>query len=229
MQEIPKELIQQYNAAHQKMVDYVLKALDEDNWQFQKQDGDFKLYFRDVPDSKFIQTKTVITLPLPKEAMIDVYTYGKVYTLETCPQGPIPPQEIYALYDPKDEHQSILYYMATEPPAIMVAGREFLLYRRTYFHEGGKQVFAQMSIENESIKPTNKTFVRGTIMGQAFVIESDPQDHNKMIMTVFSHVNPGGKLPAWAVNFSVKNQLDGLKYVAQQASEYWKKKTNYSR
>lgn len=221
LQDIPRELIDQYNANHEKMVDYVMKALTENDWNLQKTDGNFTLYFRDVPDSKFIQTKTVISLPVPSEAMIDVYTYGKVYTLETCPQGPIPPQEIYAIYDPKDEHQSVLYFMAMESPAIMVAPREFLLYRRTYFHEGGKQVFAQMSIENESIKPLRKDFVRGTIMAQAFIMESDPEDANKMIMTVFSHVNPGGKLPAWAVNFSVKNQLDGLKFVADKAVEYW--------
>ena len=106
-------------------------------------------------------------------------------------------------------------------PFFMVTPREFMLYRRTYF-ENGKTIFVQMSIDNEDIKPQRKEYVRGFISGQGFVIEDDTEDKNQCILTVFSHVNPGGSLPSWAVNYSVKNQLDGIKYITNEAVKYYK-------
>jgi hypothetical protein len=190
-------------------------------WSFQKQSGPISLYFRYVSDSPFVQTKTVVSLPVPKEAMIDIMTYGRIYTLETTPQGPIPPQAIFAIYDGGDENQTVLYFMAMEAPAFMVAPREFLLFRRTYARDG-ETIFMQMSVENEEIKPQRKGFVRGTIYGPAFVI-GDGEEEGRSRMTVFSHVNPGGRLPVWAVNYSVRNQLDGIKYITEQAVVHWRR------
>ena len=214
------ETLDCYYANHRKMVDYVILTLNDKDWSHQKTEGKLSLFSRYPKDSKFVQTKTVVKMDVPKQAMIDIMTYGKVYTLETSPQGPIPPQEIYAIYDPKDEYETVLYYMATQSPAFMVAPREFLLLRRTYTIDG-KRVFAQMSIDNDQIKPPQKGFVRATIMGQAFVIDDDPDRPGCSIMTAFNHVNPGGKIPAWAVNVSVKNQVDGLKFVSEKAESYW--------
>ena len=215
------EQLASYCAEHERKVAYIMDSLSQDNWTRQKTDGNLTVFSRSVDDSKFIQTKTVVKMDVPKDAMIDVMTYGRVYTLETCPQGPIPPQEIFAICDTKDDHETILYFMAMESPAFMVAPREFLLLRRTYSF-GEKRVFAQMSIDNDQIKPKRKGFVRGTILGQAFVVEDDTEHAGHSIMTVFSHVDPGGSVPAWAVNFSVKNQMDGLKFIANKAESYWK-------
>ncbi|KAH0790396.1 phosphatidylcholine transfer protein-like [Histomonas meleagridis] len=223
--EIKQELINQYNEAHVAEKDYILRSLSENNWEKQKEEGNITLYSRSVPGSSFIETKTVILVDAPAQAMIDTMTYDKVFSLEETPQGPIPPEEIYALYDPKDENQSIIYFMAMKSPAFLVAPREMLLYRRTYF-EGGKTIFMQMSIDNEDLKPQRKSHVRTIISGQAFVIEADPENKERCIMTVFSHVNPGGSLPAWAVNYSVKNQLDGVKTITGEAVKYYQRTKN---
>jgi hypothetical protein len=221
LQSIPADLISQYLSAHEHKLSEILSSLDSDSWTYQKTDSSYTHIVRYSPDSSFVQTKTVISLPVPKEALIDVFTYGRVYTLETTPQGPIAPAEIFALWDGKDVNQTILYFMAMQSPAFMVWPREFLLLRRTYVR-GEKTVFMQMSIDNADIRPERKGFVRGTIYGQAFVIEED--EEGKARMTVFSHVNPGGSLPVWAVNYSVKNQIDGLQYITQQAVMRWKEK-----
>jgi len=220
LQDLPRALIDEYVSRHEAKLSEIMSALSDPSWTFQKQTGSISLFFRYVPESPFVQTKTVVSLPVPKDAMVDVMTYGKVYTLETTPQGPIPPQEIYPIYDPKDENQTILYFMAMVSPAFMVAPREFLLFRRTYFQDR-RTIFMQMSVGNADIKPERNGFVRGTIYGQAFVIEDG--DPGKSVMTVFSHVNPGGSLPTWAVNYSVKNQLDGIQYITEQAVLYWKR------
>jgi hypothetical protein len=218
LQDLPHSLIDEYISDHEQKLSEILAALSDTNWTFQKRDKSFSLFFRTVEGSPFVQTKTVVSLSVPKEAM----TYGRLYTLATTPQGPIPPQEIYAIYEPKDENQTIIYFMAMASPAFMVSPREFLLLRRTYV-QNGKTIFMQMSIDNSDIKPERKDFVRGTIIGQAFVIENDPDVTSKSIMTVFSHVNPGGSLPVWAVNYSVKNQLDGVQYISDQAVLHWRK------
>ncbi|OHS98274.1 hypothetical protein TRFO_35338 [Tritrichomonas foetus] len=230
--EISNELIEKYNQIHEEKLQYILSSLSSEQdstWTFQKSVKNMDLFFRSAKDSSIVETKTIVSLSVPKEAMIDVMTYGKVFTLETTPQGPIPPQEIFALHESHDDKDSIIYFMAMEAPAILVAPREFLLYRRTYRIDG-KTIFMQMSIENEDLKPQRKDFVRGTIFGQAFVIEDDKNcdkqengEYKKAKMTVFSHVNPGGRLPSFAINFSVKNQIDGLETITSAAVDHYNK------
>ena len=220
-EKITSELIEQYNKMHVEKKNYIIHSIEESNWVLQKQEENIKLYFRSIDGSKFIETKTVVNVKAPAQCMVDIMTTGKVYKLEDTPQGPIPPREIYMIYDAHDENQSYIYFMAMESPFFMVTPREFMLYRRTYF-ENGKTIFVQMSIDNEDIKPQRKEYVRGFISEQRFVIEEDTEDKNQCILTVFSHVNPGGSLPSWAVNYSVKNQLDGIKYITNEVVKYYK-------
>jgi hypothetical protein len=220
LQTIPHDLLSEYISEHERKFAEIITALESDSWSPQKTEQSIAQFSRYVTDSPFVQTKTIVSLPVPKDAMVDVMTYGRVYTLETTPQGPIAPREIFAIYDGKDDNQTIVYFMAMESPAFMVSPREFLLLRRKYVRDG-KTIFMQMSIDNSEIKPERRGFVRGTIHGQAFVIEDAENGNSRM--TVFSHVNPGGSLPTWAVNYSVKNQLDGLQYISEQAVLYWKR------
>jgi hypothetical protein len=221
LRDLPAGLLSDCVSRHESTLSAILASLSDGPWSFQRQSGPISLYFRHVADSPFVQTKTVVSLPVPKEAMIDVMTYGRVYTLETTPQGPIPPDEIYALYDGGDDHETVLYFMAMAPPAPLVAPREFLLLRRTCARDGAT-VFVQMSVESDELKPRRKGFVRGTIHGQAFVIRGGG-DGATAEMTVFSHVDPGGRLPVWAVNYSVKNQLDGIRCITEQAVARWRR------
>lgn len=221
--DISQSTIEEYNRKHEANLKKIEGEMHSKSWNFQKRDGNMELYNKYLPDNPMIQTLTIINLPIPKEAMIDVMTYDKVYTLQDTPQGPIPPKEIYALYYNR-ETQDTLYYMQMERPMKFVAERSFFVYRRRYVRNDCT-IFMQMSIDNDNICPQVEGVVRGTIYGQAFEIK-DGQKENTCVMTVYNHCTPGGSLPAFAVNASVKNQVDGLKYITQAAIEYWNKKNH---
>ena len=223
--DIEPALLEEYSKDNETKMDEMLESIEGATWDVVKDDPDTKVWSRYTTGecSDVIVTKTILHIMAPQEAMIDVMTMHKLFTPETMPQGPLPPEEMFAIYENMDSpHQDLIYFSQMKRPMPFVAPREFLSFRRKYMR-GDKTIFFQRSVWNEDLKPQREGYVRGNFVGQLFAIEADPADPKKSFMTIVSHINPGGNLPTFAVNYSMKNQLEGVSMLRQIATDHYHK------
>jgi hypothetical protein len=214
---LPPEVLASYNAAHEKELEHVKAILDDPGWKSFKEEPDISFYWRTVPDSKFGQLKSVVSIPAPLEAVVTALEGDQLVDANTPKDKRDGCQSRY-LFNPVagDPCEGIFLYIGLETPTRVVWPRDFLLYRRKYPFNGGF-IYLHCSVENETLKPQDKkNYVRGTIFFEADVAYPDP-DHPGAVRFVFmTHADPMGSIPAWVYNTVATDQGYAAKKIRDQ-------------
>ena len=197
------EQIAEYNKIHEDAVAKVLAIKDDPKWELEKEDKDIVFYKRFEESSPFAMIKSIVTIP---DSTIE--EVGKV--LMDIP-------EIDEKTDSKQRHgfdfshcvihgdDYAVVYIATTAPALMVSGRDFILFRKTNVKKDGKEIYINVSIPNTELAPETKKYVRGIMEFQGYIVEQ-AENQKDVKLTFFVHVDPKGSVPSWAYNKVVTSQ-----------------------
>lgn len=199
---IPSEEVAKYDALILAKFNEIKELLVATDWKPLKEDAGVKYFSRSVAGSKFSMIMSTVNIPKPMQAVFENF----------CSMACIEPDMPKSVRD--DTHQRHMYvtepntcndgylYLCLESPAPLVSGRDFMMYRK-HFEEDGKHYFMQTSIDNDTIQPIVKGFVRGKILIQGFVLEPVGDE----IKTSFIvHADPCGSMPAMVYNAVASGQ-----------------------
>jgi hypothetical protein len=167
------------------------------DWKESKKDGDVTFFSRDFKGSSFSAIKSEIVIPKAfEEVVAHQAKYPDIPASGGVQDGTIERQ--VTIVKPNDFREGVVY-VALESPSSLVSDRDFLTYRKHYA-EGDKDYFISTSIVNDAFKGEVKKRVRAKITVQAFITEKIPGKAGSCKLSMISHADPCGSIPAWIYN-----------------------------
>lgn len=201
---VPADVLKSYNEEHEKILGEFMSAYAASDWTKSKEDSGVTISTRSFPGSSFTMSKGEIIINHPLSAVNEkLKTLPKIENAEGFVQR-------YTFNDIGDDHGSCFVYAAIESGSSMVTNRDFLMYRRHYTKDG-KEIYLHHSVENESLKPEDKNFVRGFMTMQGYVAEPSGSGTK---LTFIVHADPKGSIPAMVYNAVSSKNCMAVKRIA---------------
>jgi len=186
-------------------VDYALSLLNDPSWELEKEDKDIVFYRRYAPNDSFAMIKSIVTIPdCSIDDIIEQLSVIEPIDSSTPSNKKHGIAERRVLHDQGKEGFCV-FYIAMEPPGMMISGRDFVLIRKM-LQKDGKLLFINVSSEDDSVLPPNRTYVRGQMDFQGFIAEPDPANPKNIKLVFMAHANPKGSIPSMIYNSVVMNQ-----------------------
>jgi hypothetical protein len=201
---IPAAQLAEYDGFIQGLFEKVVELVSGGDWTKTKQDGDITFFSRFVPGSNFMMLKSQLTIPLPFERVLKRFSLLPPVTADTPPgerEGAV--FRLLLTLEPNEWNDGFVY-LVLDSGTRVVRNRDFLMYRK-HFERDGIHYFIQGSMVNDAIAPATKEFVRGKMLTQGVVVDSDPASGEPRV-TCIAHADPAGAIPAIIYNAVVQKQ-----------------------
>ena len=219
---ITPELIAKAEKPLQDTYENVLKIADDNEWKQSKVEDDVTYFTRSVRGSSFTMIKSTTIVPYPVDKIVEFLNPLKELNPEMSAEerdGAIE-RSVYPL-EGENPHGNAFVYLALESGSRFVSPRDFVMARK-YFEKDGKHYFIIVSIDDDTIRPITKKFVRGKILCNATIIEKDPADENKTKLSFVAHADPCGSIPAMIYNTVALKQGACVKKIREEAIAQFK-------
>ncbi|EAX93428.1 hypothetical protein TVAG_104730 [Trichomonas vaginalis G3] len=225
--DITEEEYKQFDEQLTKVNDEILANLNSPEWKFSKDEADgCKIYVRHVADSSYDMIKATISIPVSQRDALEAIKPCKEITPKTpkAENEGLLERKIFN-YDEKDPSARAFIYCSTPSPFPLVAGRDFLLYRKV-IEKDDKLCYTHTSVVCDKIMPQKKGFVRGLMKQQAFIFEKDPSNPEHTLLSFILHTEIGGSIPTFAYNMAAVGQGKSVIELRKRAIEYVKNNSN---
>ena len=204
----------QYVAAHEEALTKFLALQNDAGWKFQKEEDGVKFYNRSEPGSSYSQVKSETSIAASQDAVCAIL--DKVEVVE--PSHPADGfKERNTFGDLNDENKTCFVYVCVDSGSRLVTARDFIMLRRKYVKDG-KTIYLHVSVPDE-VKPVNKSYVRGQMKLQGYIVEADPENAGKTKLTFMVHTDPAGSIPAMVYNAAVLKQGLVVKKIRAKAEQ----------
>ena len=192
---------------------------DESSFKENKKDGPVTFYTRDDKDSSFTQVYSTTTIPVSVSRLLE--EMQKVMEIDPTMDKKIRDdtliQELYVL-DENDPNRDGFVYVALDTPTRLVSKRDFLMYRKHY-EKDGVHYFVHCSVDYNDVRPPTKEYVRGKILMQVDIVDSDPANPDNARLRFLIQADPCGSIPAWVYNMTAISQGYEVKKVRDRLTQ----------
>ena len=163
-----------------------------DDWDLKKERDGIKVFTRPIVGSKYVEFKAVGTFDIPIENFVEVLKKVEEY------EQWVPDLKYSKLMETGDDYQ--IYYIITKLPFPFKDRDE--IYRYSFKEINNKTVSVKMLAMPDYL-PIKKDLVRMPKSNGSYLFESIGPNQTKVKLQM--HNDPGGNLPAWAVNSKIVN------------------------
>lgn len=163
-----------------------------DEWQLEIDVDGVKVWTQDKPGSRYKQARGEILVPVsPKRA------FSVIVSAETCRKWVYSCVESYVISRPVPDDGIV--YMRTNS-LWPVADRDVVFLAKTSFNSSRNEYHAELS-KQQDVVPLVDGVVRIDAMAGSWTVSEVSENSSRVVF--FSHVEPGGLLPAALVNFAL--------------------------
>ena len=202
----------QYVAQHEEALQRFLALENDKDWKFNKEEDGVKFYFRSEAGSSYTQVKSVTDVAAPVEAVTAILDTIKTVEPSKPEDGFKERREFGQL---NDENKTSFLYVVVQSGSRLVTDRDFIMLRRKYVKDG-KTIYLHVSVPDE-VQAVNKSYVRGQMKLQGYIVEADPANAGHCKLTFMVHTDPAGSIPAMVYNAVVGKQGLVVKKIRDQA------------
>lgn len=211
---VSEDLLKRASTKHENALNDVIKIIDDPSWTVKKADAGITFYTRKVPESSFAQLKAVVklentTIDLVEETLRPIDTIDE--KTDDQKRHGVALQRV--LYENDVGDHTSLIYTAMQSPAMLVSGRDFVVYRK-FKKMDGLGTFLCVSIDDdEELVPKSSNFVRAVLFFEGYIGKQVGDD---VELAYLVHSDPKGDIPAIVYNQVATNQGYSLKGIRRR-------------
>jgi len=164
----------------------------QSDWTFKKEANRIKVYYRESADSRIKELKATLQVKGSLGAATHFITNAEQFPdwVFQCREGKVLK---------KITQSDLIYYNLANFPWPL-SDREFIL-RCTTYQEPETLVVHSLASSASGFLPENKQYVRVQLVESNFKLT--PMDDGMIAVEYYLKSNPGGFIPAWAVNWAL--------------------------
>jgi len=168
------------------------KEKENEEWEYLFAKKGFYIFKREIPDSDYVKFKGYGVIKAP---MMHIMSFlNDVNQHKTWLTNCLESKEIKRIND----KESLVYYATHSPWP--VKDRDFIIHAKAYVDEEKHWVHIKTKETSHPKIPPRKDRVRMPFLRITWSFK--PSHNGKHTLIIFkSHANPGGWIPAWAINF----------------------------
>lgn len=184
----------------------------EESWEKVFNEQNLVVWTRARPDSKYKEARGEVVINAPAEKI-----FGVIVSAETCVHWVYSCVESYVISRPIP--QDGIVYMRTNA-LWPISDRDSVFYAKTFYNPEKREFKTEMEHKNDVLAPIDGV-VRITAMRGSWTVKQINSNQSQVVF--WSHVEPGGLLPAALVNLALSklhsHSLGALRKFIESPSE----------